>query len=65
MDVSFFSSIPHPFFFSLFSSGSGSECTYRMRWRIQSLVPPEAGSEALKTWVEAGKAVPWEGMEKL
>lgn len=34
-------------------------------WRIQSLVPPEVGSEALKTWAEAGKAVPWEGMEKL
>jgi hypothetical protein len=29
------------------------------------LVPPEVGSEALKTWVETGKAVPWEGMEKL
>jgi hypothetical protein len=34
-------------------------------WRVQSLVPPEVGSEALKAWVEAGKAVPWEGMEKL
>jgi hypothetical protein len=34
-------------------------------WRVQSLVPPEVGSEALKTWVEAGKGVPWEGMEKL
>ncbi|KAN0089035.1 putative oxalocrotonate tautomerase [Hyaloscypha variabilis] len=34
-------------------------------WRIQSLIPPPVGSEALKTWVEAGKAIPWEGMEKL
>ncbi|KAE9364947.1 hypothetical protein N431DRAFT_386903 [Stipitochalara longipes BDJ] len=34
-------------------------------WRIQSLVPPLVGSEAMKGWVKAGKGVPWEGMEKL
>jgi hypothetical protein len=33
-------------------------------WRIQSLIPPSVGSEAMKSWVEAGKGVPWEGMEK-
>ncbi|PMD57885.1 uncharacterized protein K444DRAFT_533075 [Hyaloscypha bicolor E] len=33
-------------------------------WRIQSLVPPLLGSEEMKLWVEAGKGVPWEGMEK-
>jgi hypothetical protein len=36
----------------------------RNLWRIQSLVPPLVGSEEMKLWVEAGKGVPWEGMEK-
>lgn len=34
-------------------------------WRIQSLVPPGIGTEALKTWAEAGKGIPWEADEKL
>ncbi|KAL2062508.1 hypothetical protein VTL71DRAFT_6774 [Oculimacula yallundae] len=28
-------------------------------WRIQSLIPPEVGSEAMKTWIDSGKALPW------
>jgi hypothetical protein len=34
-------------------------------WRVQSLIPPLVGSEAMKGWVEAGKGIPWEGMEKV
>ncbi|KAH7311833.1 putative oxalocrotonate tautomerase [Rhexocercosporidium sp. MPI-PUGE-AT-0058] len=33
----------------------------RELWRIQSLVPPLVGSEPMKSWMEAGKALPWEG----
>ncbi|KAG4438456.1 hypothetical protein IFR05_006066 [Cadophora sp. M221] len=32
----------------------------RELWRIQSLVPPLVGSEAMKLWMETGKAVPLE-----
>ncbi|KAF8860247.1 hypothetical protein BDZ45DRAFT_779965 [Acephala macrosclerotiorum] len=34
--------------------------TDRDLWRVQSIVPPAIGSEALKTWDAAGKGVPWE-----
>ena len=34
----------------------------RNLWRVQSMAAPLVGSEAMKGWVEAGKAVPWEGM---
>ncbi|KUJ09473.1 uncharacterized protein LY89DRAFT_724452 [Mollisia scopiformis] len=33
-------------------------------WRVQSIVPPAVGSQAMKTWVAAGKGIPWEA-EKL
>ncbi|OIW33900.1 hypothetical protein CONLIGDRAFT_677640 [Coniochaeta ligniaria NRRL 30616] len=29
-------------------------------WRVQGLKPPPYGSEGMKVWVEANKAVPWE-----
>ncbi len=34
-------------------------------WRVQSLVPPRVGSEAMDSWREAGRAVPWEGGGKV
>ncbi|CZR63112.1 uncharacterized protein PAC_13009 [Phialocephala subalpina] len=34
--------------------------TDRHLWRVQSIVPPPIGSEALKTWETAGKGIPWE-----
>lgn len=34
-------------------------------WRVQSIVPPLVGSEAMQSWGEAGKGIPWEGKEKI
>jgi hypothetical protein len=33
-------------------------------WRVQSLVAPPQGSEAMQSWREAGKGISWNGMEK-
>jgi hypothetical protein len=31
---------------------------------VQSIVPPEIGSAAMKAWVEAGKGIEWTEEEK-
>ena len=35
----------------------------RELWRIQSIDPPLVGSKEMKLWIDAGKAIPWEGVE--